>query len=408
MSLAPAGLRALLADPAFRRSFGYYITFICLGLDLGVTGPTLPALAGQTGATIASMGLLFLAGSIGSVVGTAISGRVFERLPGHVVLGAAQLAAAALIAIMPVTPWFPLLVAVVALKGAASGFINTGANTLLVWTHRDKSGPYMNALHFFFGVGAFAAPLLVAQLTGTTGGYRVAYWALAAFAAVVGLRVLAMGGSPAPVHGGAEGTATAAGATRARRAPWAFVLAACLFLFFYVGAEISFGGWVYTYALSLKLATEAGAAYLNSAFWFSFTVGRLISIPAATLFKPARLIPVVVVGCLAFLVLVLLLPGSSAALWIAAIGLGFCMAPVWPTGFTLAGQSIDLSGRVSGLILLGDSVGGMVLPSAIGKVIERTGPSAMVTLIFASLVANLASLAAMLRLRPRPLPRADA
>jgi MFS transporter, FHS family, Na+ dependent glucose transporter 1 len=402
MSLAPAGLRALLADPAFRRSFGYYFTFICIGLDLGVTGPTLPALAGQTGATIGSMGLLFLAGSVGSVVGTAISGRVFERLPGHAVLGVAQLCAAVLIALMPVAHWFPLLIAIVALKGAASGFINTGANTLLVWTHRDKSGPYMNALHFFFGVGAFVSPLVVAQLTGTAGGYRVAYWALAAFAGLVGLRVLTMAGAPAPVHGGeAAEPGAAAGAARARKAPWAFVLAAALFLFFYVGAEISFGGWVYTYALSLKLATEAGAAYLTSAFWLSFTVGRLVSIPIATVFKPARLIPIVVVGCLAFLVVVLVLPGSSAALWVTAIGLGFCMAPVWPTGFTLAGQSIDLSGRVSGLILLGDSVGGMVLPAAIGKVIERLGPRAMVYLILASLVANLAALAAMLRLRLR-------
>ena len=86
--------------------------------------------------------------------------------------------------------------------------------------------------------------------------------------------------------------------------------------------------------------------------------------------------------------------------WLMAIGLGFCMAPIWPTGFTLAGQSIDMTGKVTGVILLGDSFGGMVLPTAVGKVIESSGPRAMVYLVFASLVLTLLAFAGMLRLRP--------
>ena len=80
------------------------------------------------------------------------------------------------------------------------------------------------------------------------------------------------------------------------------------------------------------------------------------------------------------------------------------MAPVWPTGFTLAGQSINLTGRLTGIILLGDSFGGMVLPSAVGQVIESAGPRAMVYLIFGSLVLNLLAFIAMIRLRPAKVP----
>ncbi len=395
-----ASLRSAFADPAFRRSFGYYSLYVCLGLDLGVLGPTLPALAAQTHARLGEMGLLFLCGSAGGAAGTAISGWFFDRVRGHLVLGVAALCAAVLIALMPLAPSFWLLAWIVVIKGAAHGFINTGANTLLVWTHGDKSGPYINALHFFFGLGAFVAPLVVAQLIGSPGGYRVAYWVLAAFVGLNGLRMLAAAGSPRPARARAAG-ATAAPAAAGGPAPYPFVVVAALFLFFYVGAEISFGGWVYTYAVSLRLATEAGAAYLNSAFWMAFTAGRLASIPLATRFRPLQVIPTAVLGCLAFLALVLLLPSSSAALWAAAIGLGLCMAPVWPTGFTLAGQSIALSGRLTSLILLGDAFGGMVLPSTIGKVIESAGPRSMVYLIAASLVLNLLALAGMLKLRPQ-------
>ena len=47
------------------------------------------------------------------------------------------------------------------LQGLGSGFLDTGGNSLLlsIWAGRD-SGPYMHALHFTFGLGAFTAPLL--------------------------------------------------------------------------------------------------------------------------------------------------------------------------------------------------------------------------------------------------------
>jgi FHS family Na+ dependent glucose MFS transporter 1 len=259
----------------------------------------------------------------------------------------------------------------------------------------------MNGLHFSFGLGAFLAPFLVAQVVDVAGGYRWAYWALAAFATLVGLRLLTLSGSPQPTH-------TRDGETvRTARGPISYplVMAATLFLFFYVGAEITFGGWVYTYAVTLNLASAAGAAYLTSAFWLAFTIGRLISIPAATRFTPKQVILAALSGCLTILALGIIFSGSSAVLWVMALGLGFCMAPVWPTGFTLAGQSINLTGKITSVILLGDSFGGMVLPTLVGQVIEGSGPRAMVYLVFGSLVLNLLAFTGMLRLRPvKPQP----
>ena len=387
-------------NDAIRRTFGYYFLFICLGLDSAITGPTLPALAAQTNTRLGQMGFLFLVGSIGYTLGTMIGGRVFDRVLGHPVLGIAQLFAAVLIFFIPLAPWFWLLLFFVVCKGFAEGFINTGANALLVWTHGEKVSPFMNGLHFFFGLGAFLSPFLVAQVVGVEGGYRWAYWALAAFAALVGLRMLTMPGSPHPARAhGSETVQAARGPI-----PYALVISAMLFLFFYVGAEITFGGWVYTYAVTLKLASAAGAAYLTSAFWLAFTIGRLISIPVATRFKPKQVILAALFGCLSILVLGILFSGSSTALWLMAIGLGFCMAPIWPTGFTLAGQSIALTGRITGVILLGDSFGGMVLPTLVGKVIEGSSPYAMVYLVLGSLVLNLLAFMGMLRLRPAKTP----
>jgi MFS transporter, FHS family, Na+ dependent glucose transporter 1 len=385
---------------ALRRTFGYYFLFVCLGLDSAILGPTLPSLADQTRSHLGQMGLLFLAGAIGYTLGTLISGRVFDRLRGHPVMGIAQLFVAAMIFVIPFTPWFWLLLVILACKGFADGFINTGANILLVWTHGEKVGPFMNGLHFFFGLGAFLSPFLVAQVVGIAGGYRWAYWILAAIAGLAGLRMVTLSGSPQPTHARDRETVRPARGP----IPYPLVISAMLFLFFYVGAEITFGGWIYTYAVTLKLASIAGAAYLTSGFWLAFTVGRLISIPLATRFTPKQVILVALFSCLSILALGMIFSSSSTILWVMAIGLGFCMAPVWPTGFTLAGRSINLTGRLTGIILLGDSFGGMVLPSAVGQVIESTGPRAMVYLIFGSLVLNLLAFFGMLRLRPAKAP----
>ncbi|HVM70947.1 MAG TPA: MFS transporter [Anaerolineales bacterium] len=393
-------ISTFIRNDAIRRTFGYYFLFICLGLDAAVIGPTLPALAGQTSSRLGEMGLVFLVGSIGYTAGTIISGRFFDRLPGHPVLGIAQIFAAILIFFIPLATSLWVLLAILACKGFAEGFINTGANALLVWTHAEKVAPFMNALHFCYGLGATLSPFLVAQFIGVTGGYHWAYWALAVVAALAGLRMLTMSGSPHPTR--AQNQATAR--HPASPVPYALVLSAMAFLFFYVGAEITFGGWLYTYAVTLKLASIAGAAYLTSVFWAAFTVGRLISIPAATRFKPEQVILTALVLCLSILAVGIVFSGSSRVLWLMAIGLGFCMAPIWPTGFTLAGQSITLTGRLTGVILLGDSLGGMVLPSAVGKIIEGSGPRTMVYLVFGSLVLNLLAFAGLLRLRPAKKP----
>jgi FHS family Na+ dependent glucose MFS transporter 1 len=391
-----AKLSTFARNEAIRRTFGYYFLFICLGLDSAILGPTLPALASQTASRLGQMGLVFLVGAIGYTLGTIIGGRVFDRLPGHPVLGIAQLCAAVLIFFIPLASSLWVLLALLVCKGFAEGFVNTGANALLLWTHGEKVAPFMNGLHFFFGLGAFLSPFLVAQVVGVAGGYRFAYWALAAFAALVGLRMLTMAGSPHPSQAHPKDSAQSS----YRAVPVALVISAMLFLFFYVGAEITFGGWVYTYAITLDLASAAGAAYLTSAFWAAFTVGRLLSIPAATRFTPKQVILTALIGCIFILILGITFSSSSASLWLMAIGLGFCMAPIWPTGFTLAGQSIEMTGKVTSVILLGDSFGGMVLPTAVGKVIEGSGPRAMVYLVFGSLALTLLAFAGMLRLRP--------
>ena len=73
-------------------------------------------------------------------------------------------------ALMPLVSWFWLLLLVVLSLGTAQGTLDVGGNTLLMWGHREKIGPFMNGLHFVFGIGAFLSPIIIAQVVSMSPG----------------------------------------------------------------------------------------------------------------------------------------------------------------------------------------------------------------------------------------------
>ena len=375
-----------------RRSAGYFALFFSSGLDMAVLGPTLPALAAQTGSTLGEMGMIFFLGAAGGALGTLVGGWVFDWAPGRLVLGVAQIISASLLFFVPHVHSYGLLLVLFALRGVNGGMLNTGANTLLLWTHGGKAGPYVNALHFFWGLGSFVSPFLLGLLLAVGGVYSNAYTLLALFDLAVGVTVLVYLRPPAPSQ--MQSQASAGAKAGLFLAP--IVFSAMFFLFFYVSAELTFGGWLYTYAVTLQLADAVRAAYLTSLLWLAFTIGRLISIPLAVRVPAARILLAALLGSAACLSLLLIFPASPVLLWIAVPGFGFFMAPIWPSGYTLAAQSVGLTARVSSVILMGDSVGAMVLPGVTGVVMEHAGSGTMTQLVMASLGATFLAFLAIL------------
>jgi FHS family Na+ dependent glucose MFS transporter 1 len=378
---------------AVRRSSAYFLLFFCMGMDMAVIGPTLPELAAQTGSTLAAIGMIFLLGAAGGTLGTLLASWLFGWAPGRIVLGGAQLCSGALLLLVPQVPWFGVLLGLFILKGVMGGMLNTGANTLLLWMHGEKAGPFVNTMHFFFGLGSSLSPFLLGLLLKAGGKYPDAYHLLGIVEMLAGVMALGFLKAPRPPSGAPQenDAGEAAGSTAL------VVLSASLFLFFYVGVERTIGGWIYTYAVTLHFEDAVRAAFLTSFFWMAFTVGRLISIPAAMRFSPRTILPVAIAGCGAFLGLLVLAPASPAALWVAVAGTGLSIAPIWPVGYTLAGQSVRLTARVSGLIQLGSGLGGMVLPGLMGVLMERAGAVAMPPVVLVSLMATFLAFLGVVR-----------
>jgi MFS transporter, FHS family, Na+ dependent glucose transporter 1 len=381
-----------------RRSVPFFALFLCVGLDMSIVGPTLPDLAAQTGVSVGEMGLVFFLGALGVSLGTLLGGWALGRVPGRLVLGVCEVASGSLLLAVPHVGWYGLLLALFVVKGMTGGVVGTSTNTMLQWVHGGKAGPFVNALHFFFGLGAFVSPFVLGLMLTAGGRYSDAYTLFGLLDVSVGLAVLlrlTAEHAPPPVAVRSEAAGTS------RNYLFAIMLAGMAFLFFYVSAEITFGGWLYTYAVTLGLADAALAAYLTSVFWLAFTIGRLVSIPVAVRFASAHILIAAFVGCAAFLTLLILLPNSQPVLWICVAGVGFFMAPMWPSGYNLTVQSIRLTAGVGAVIMMGDSVGAMLLPGVMGLFMERAGAGAMTVLVLASVGATVVAFGAIMFFRAR-------
>jgi FHS family Na+ dependent glucose MFS transporter 1 len=158
-----------------------------------------------------------------------------------------------------------------------------------------------------------------------------------------------------------------------------------LFLALYAGAEVSFGGWIFTYSIKLNLSSETTAAYLTSAFWGTFTLGRLLAIPLATRFRPRSILFSDLVACLVCVGIILSWPHSLIVLWLGTLGTGLAMASVFATMLSMAERLMTITGKMTGWFLVGASGGAMSVPWLIGQFFEFIGPKAMMFIIMADM-----------------------
>ena len=384
-----------------RRSstIGYFAVFVVLGMATSLLGPTLPGLATQTAAQLAAISYLFTAHALGYMGGSFFGGRLYDRVPGHLVVVAMLVLMALVLTVIPWIPVLWLLIPVWILLGVSGGALDVGGNTLLIWVHGRQVGPYMNALHFFFGVGSFLIPIVVAQAMALTGSFPWAYRALALLVLPVAVWMARVPSPTSPNNPDTQAaTERRAGEeTQSRIDARRTVILICLLLGLYVGAEAGFGGWIYTYAVALDLSDVTTAAYLTSAFWGALTVGRLLAIPVAARFRPRSILFADLAGCLVSVGFLLAGSGSAAATWLGAMGLGLSMASIFPTAMSLAEHRIPITGQVTGWFLVSASIGGMLLPWLIGQLFEPVGPRMTMVAILLDLMAAMLVLIVLVR-----------
>jgi len=364
----------------------YSLAFIALGLGSGSLGPTLPALAAQTQVGMREISSMFIARSLGTMIGSYLIGRFYDRVKGHPLLALSLIAAAAAMALMPSATLLQALLLLSAFLGVAGASINVGGNALIVLVHGDRVRPFMSTMHFAFGLGGLLAPMLVAQLVHRPDSLQITYWSLALMIVPVALITLLLPSPALNPHKRSE---------KAAALPMLMIVLFAFFFFLEVGAEASVMGWYFSYAAERGMSGKT-AAYLNSGFWAAFTVGRLATIWLTVRFNNVTMVIMSLGTTMLIALSLLVFPSSQLVLWFGAIGLGLAVAPVFPNTFGFAQRATGLSGKVMGFFLVGSSAGGMFWPWLIGQFFKSHGPEVMVWAVLLCLLGALVTLAALI------------
>ena len=188
------------------------------------------------------------------------------------------------------------------------------------------------------------------------------------------------------------------------------MLLGALMFFVYVGLEIGFGGWAYTYAIQGAGMTPGDAALVVSTFWGAFTLAR----------TGAGLVAHWVAGRRPRVGRRADRGGGRADRHAVRRGARRVvprrradrrrLRPIFPTAFGLiTARYGTASGAASSLLVLGGSLGGVALPYAQGRILAAGGTPAAAAFVGALALAVAALQWGLGRVaRPEPVDRRPA
>lgn len=368
------------------------LTSLGTGVVLSIVGPTVPAIAAHLGVPEAALGIIFTANFLTATIATAVSGALFNRLGGRVLVPVGLVTMVLGLLGEGTAGTLPLIVLAAIMAGVGTGIINVSVNAAAARLYPARRAAVLTWLNVYFGVGAFLTPLAAGLSLVRLDGYTPVYIIGAVIVALPILPLLL--GLPAPDSSAAGRLATFLPALRTllrdRTLRLMVVLAAL-----YLGAEIGLGGWVVTIVARMTHLPPAQLAPTASAFWICLAIGGA---PTALLLRrgvPPRLL--IMLGALAATVSVLLLLAIGGSMPLAIVCcalLGLAFAPILPLATSLAvGKGADDGSdgvRIAAVFTVGQ-IGAATIPALQGALLGiGIGPALGLTAACCLVMAALA------------------
>uniref|UniRef100_A0A2K5DA98 Major facilitator superfamily domain containing 4B n=1 Tax=Aotus nancymaae TaxID=37293 RepID=A0A2K5DA98_AOTNA len=413
-----------------------FSSFLGLGLCVAIIGPTFQDLATNVNRNISSLSFIFVGRAFGYLSGSVIGGVLVDVMNHFLLLGVSMLATTVGLYLVPFCKTAVLLTIMMSVFGTSIGILDTGGNVLILALWGDKGAPHLQALHFCFALGAFLAPLLAKLALGPTVSAENhtesdfhhpalnrssdadsgvlfgvpndmtllwAYAVIGTYMFVVSVILFALF-----LKNSSKQEKERASAQTSRRAKYHNALLCLLFMFFffYVGAEVTYGSYVFSFATTHVGMKESEAAGLNSIFWGTFAACRGLAIFFATCLRPGTMIVLSNIGSLTSSLFLVLFDKNPVCLWIATSVYGASMAATFPSGVSWIEQYTTIHGKSAAFFVIGAALGEMAIPAMIG-IFQGKYPDLPVVL-YASLGASVATgvlFPVMYKLATSPLNR---
>lgn len=360
MRIAPQTSTEVAATPAgvVASCFG----FMVIGAQQALYGPAIPFLIRKYQISAGAAGAALSAHFLGGVLGVLLFHGAYGRWSNRRLLGVSYaLMIAGCVGFAAAPDWSLALTAAFVI-GLGYGGMDFGLNFLFSVGFGRRSVSMVNLLNAHFGIGAIAAPALIAWIGARN--YQAAFLACALGSALPMLALGALGNRTQPSR------ETAYRPVRARSGAW--LLAAFLLIYvFHVAIETGVGGWEPTHLQDVGY-NAAFAAAATAVFWLMMTLGRFVSVFVGLGWPTERIMLVSCAGmtvCLGAATIPALAP-------IAYAGVGLFIAPLFPTGLAWLNRCVPEARSATAYVIAAAMLGGVAFPPLIGAIIDRSGARA--------------------------------
>ncbi|KAM0666364.1 hypothetical protein ACQRIU_004219 [Beauveria bassiana] len=293
---------------------------------------------------------------------------------------------------MALHPPFPVLPVALLVAGYGNGIEDSGYNAWVGNMH--QANELLGLIHGAYGLGATISPLIASAMV--TKGHLQWYTFYYVMIGMVGCE-FALGMRAFWSHDGASYRRRLAYDNEGKerittrhvlKQPLTWVVA--VFLFGYVGVEVSLGGWIPTFMIKVRHAEPFLAGLSVTLFWLGLTLGRVILGFVTGRVGEKLAITVYILLSIALQLLYWLVPNFAASL-VFIILLGFFLGPLFPAAIVTATKLLPPEYHVSAIGFAGGFGGGgaAIIPFGVGAIAQSKGVSALQPIVLAFLIFDL-------------------
>jgi MFS family permease len=170
--------------------------FVANGLAFGAWAGNLPRLREQAGLDDASLGVVLLCGSIGSLLAMQVVGRVAGRIGTARVSWISAVALAVVLPLPALAPGWPSLLASALLLGAVLGSLDVAMNAHAAGVERGWGASIMSSLHAGWSLGELAGAAAAGLLAGAGASLLLALALSGIVSALCGFAAFLMPDAP--------------------------------------------------------------------------------------------------------------------------------------------------------------------------------------------------------------------
>ncbi|KAG8185399.1 hypothetical protein JTE90_018620 [Oedothorax gibbosus] len=411
---------------ALARTLVYDLMFMILGLMMSISGPTLLDLKQSSGTNSYGISFIFTARSIGYLMGSTTGGVVLDCLKNEDV---ALIVSSLFVALGAYAiPWcrsLPVLLCTFAITGFAMGFSSTGSNTSTLRIWGKKSAPFLQGLHFAYGLGGFLGPLLAAPFLSThatesrhptlgasqntsepvmgifanysdnlpvavTDGIpqiTYAYAIIGAAATVVSGCFVFVVAFASKEKSKKDTEVQVLGQDPGIAFTTIVIVLACLQTGLVSGIEISFTQMLTSYVVQSDHAlTKVTGSYMTSLYWGCFTLMRFISVLLACKLSVQKLLMFdLVLSSAAILLLLTVGTRFVDGLWVGTALLGIGVASIFPATLSWVENYININNRIASAFTIVSNVLEMTVPLLISIYLD-THPNVLFNFMMMDIV----------------------